>query len=217
MCAMIKDNLKISGLSAVISAFLVIGVVCPGLAFCQDNGIVLLIQQSPAQGGSVTPEEGVHKFGTGEEVVLTAVPKPGYQFVYWIGDVSDSTANRTSVYLNAPKIVIAVFERSEFDFLVADELPQSRPGGGLTPSAPDYANTAYSGGGAKRPSKPGVPSIPPETPEEPADDFPAQPEGEVNDDFPVPEPIPEPATISLMILGCLGLVRKRRALQTMRL
>ncbi len=159
-------------------------------AYCQSDGPVLLLQQTPPEAGKITPGIGVHNFQSGTEVTLTAVPKPGYQFVYWLGDVSDSTATRTIVYLDAPKIVLAVFEQSEFEFLHAEERSQSAPGGGgLFPSAPDYARQG-GGGGAKRPSKRRGP-----TPPEP-------------EDFPVP--IPEPATILLLGFGSLALLRKRR-------
>lgn len=166
-------------------------------AYCQSDDPVLLLQQTPPEAGKITPSVGVHNFESGTEVTLTAVPKPGYQFVYWLGDVSDPTANRTIVYLDAPKIILAVFERSEFEFLLAEERSQSAPGGGLFASAPDYARQGYTGGGAKRPPKWRWPTPPePEEPEEP-------------EDFPVP--IPEPATVLLLGFGSLALLRKRRA------
>jgi hypothetical protein len=206
-----KDILKIYRWHIIV-AFIAVVMILPGPVYCQDDGVVLLIQQSPVQGGTVTPEMGVHRFEPGEEVVLTAVPKPGYQFIYWIGDVSEPTANRTSVYLNVPKIIIAVFERSEFEFLVTEELQEGAPGGGLIRSSADYANSGSASGGGKRPHKPPGPPGPPEQPT----DFPVPPEGEEND-FPVPPPIPEPATILLLFFGSLGLVRKRRKLQATRL
>ncbi len=165
-------------------------------AYCQSDDSVLLLQQTPPEAGKITPGVGVHHFESGTEVALTAIPRPGYQFIYWLGDVSDSTANSTIVYLDVPKIVLAVFEQSEYEFLLAEEGPQSAGGGGgsgLFPSAADYARQGYTGGGAKRPPKRRGPT-PPE-PEEP-------------EDFPVP--IPEPATILLLGFGSLALLRKRR-------
>ncbi len=173
---------------------------------------MLLLQQTPPQGGTITPAVGVHNFGLNTDVTLTAIPKPGYQFVYWLGDVSDPTANRTIVYLDAPKIVIAVFEQSEYEFLAVQERAQSAPGGGLFRSAADYARQrggqgGNGGGGGRRPG----PLEPPE-PEKP-EDFPVP---KVGEDFPVPEvgedfpvPIPEPATLSFLALGSLVLLRKR--------
>ncbi len=94
-------------------------------AYCQTNGTVLLLQQTSAESSMITPGPGVHHFESGTEVTLTAIPRPGYQFIYWLGDVSDSTANSTIVYLDAPKIVLAVFEQSEYEFLFAEESSQS--------------------------------------------------------------------------------------------
>lgn len=164
----------------------------------QTDGIALLLQQTPEEGGKITPAVGVHHFEPGTEVTLTAVPEPGYQFVYWLGDVSDPAANSTIVYLGAPKIVIAVFERSKFDFVAFPERSQSAPGGGLFYSAGDYSRTVYAGGGAKRPHKP------PRPPEE------QPPPEEEPEDFPVPE-IPEPATVVLLGLGSLFTFARRSA------
>jgi hypothetical protein len=189
-------------------------------AYCQyssspppADSTVLLLQQTNPDGGTVIPAIGVHYFSTNSEVTVTAVPKPSYRFLYWIGDVSDPTANNTVVYLNTPKIVIAVFERSEFEFI--EELLQNTIGGrgGLRASAGDYSNQGSVSGVIKPqewhwPELP--PSNPPESPSKPEvpDDFPVPGEEEPNDDFPVPE-VPEPATVLLLGLGSLFLFRYR--------
>jgi hypothetical protein len=166
----------------------------------------LLLQQTNPEAGTVTPDIGVHHYDLNAEVVLTAVAKPSYRFLYWIGDVSDTTANSTIVYLDTPKIVIAVFERSEFE-LPKEELQNTLGGiGGARPSAGDYSNQAFEGGvraqefewptWEEEHPQPAPPEIPSEFP---------IPEDELPDDFPVP--LPEPATILLLGLGSLLFVR----------
>ena len=175
----------------------IVFVLCSLLepAYCEIDATALLLQQTPPQGGTVTPDVGVHHFNLNTDVSLTAVPRPGYQFIYWLGDVSDPTANKTFVYLDAPKIVVAIFERAEYKFLDVQEKVQSSPGGGARPSAADYTRQEFSGGsGSRRVERPRFPSPPDQEPEP--------------DDFPVP--IPEPATVCLLGLGGLILLRRKR-------
>ncbi|MHC4207590.1 MAG: InlB B-repeat-containing protein, partial [Planctomycetota bacterium] len=75
--------------------------------------MVLLLEQTPVKGGEITPVAGVHYFKPDSEVILTAVPKAGYKFIHWLGDVSDPTSANTVVYLNEPKVIIAVFEQAK--------------------------------------------------------------------------------------------------------
>ncbi len=207
-----NNNIKISKWLAIAGALVAVLIMVPQPAYALNDGMAILVQQSPVEGGIVTPELGVHKFESGSEIALVAVPKPGYQFIHWIGDVADSTSNRTSVYLDSPKIIIAVFERSEFEFMVTDELADIRPGGGAYGSPADFSNQGFSGGGGVSGRGHGWQGSNPEPPPEPKDDFPTPPPDNDTNDFPVPPPIPEPATILLLSLGCLGMVRKRRGL-----
>ncbi len=208
-----NNNIKISKWLVFAGACVAILAMMPLPVYALNDSMAILVQQSPVQGGIVTPELGVHKFEPGSEIALVAVPKPGYQFIHWIGDVADSTSNRTSVYLDSPKIVIAVFERSQFDMLAIDESADIRPGGGVYGSPADYSNQGFSGGGGVSGSSGhGWQWSNPEPPPEPKDDFPTPPPDNDTNDFPVPPPIPEPATILLLSLGCLGMVRKRRGL-----
>ncbi len=200
---MVKNNSISIGCQKVILA---VAVFCCGLlepAYCETNGPVLLLQQTPANGGTITPGAGVHHFETNTSVTLMAVPQPSYQFVFWLGDVSDTTSNRTTVYLDAPKIVIAVFERTEYALEQAGyaieelvETTQSIPGGrgGLMVGAADYARQgAISTANGRRPSvrKP-PPSKPPQ--QEPK----------------IPVPIPEPATVVLLAVGSFLAFARRR-------
>lgn len=190
---------------------LAVVIIAAGLlepARCQAYDTALLLQQTPVKGGRVTPTAGIHHFDLNTELTLNAVPNPGYQFVYWLGDVSEPAASSTTIYLDAPKIVIAVFERVEYEFLATPEKTQSAPGGGFHRSAADYTNQGGSGIGGKRTSGPSRPSTPSE-PEEEQNDFPAPQDGEESD-FPVP-PVPEPATVVLLALGGLFAFAKRRA------
>jgi hypothetical protein len=215
---MMKKN---SSISIVILALVgLYGLLEP--AYSMDTALerqpsadtaVLLLQQTNPEAGTVTPDIGVHHFGLNAEVILTAVPKPSYRFLYWMGDVSDPTANSTIVYLDTPKIVIAVFARSEFE-LPEEELQNTVGGiGGMRPSAGDYGNQGFSGGlgpqkfkwpqWGEQPSPPGPPEIP--------NEFPV-PEEELPDDFPVP--LPEPATALLLGLGGLLFVRRKTSRYT---
>lgn len=162
-------------------------------AHCQTSDIALLLQQTPAKGGETTPIAGVYHFELNSEVTLMAVPKPGYQFIYWLGDVSDPAATSTVVYLDAPKIIIAVFEQNEYGVLAAEV---SAPGGGgggsgLITTVANFGQTgglstgAGGGGGGGKP-KIGKLIYPKSN-----------------------EVIPEPATAVLLILGSLFAFARR--------
>jgi len=194
--------------------------LAPRYASAQADGTVLLLQQSPPNGGAISPAVGVHTFGRNANVTLTATPKPGYQFVYWLGDVSDTTANITTAYLDTPKIIIAVFERVKYDFAFFEELPPSQAGegGGGQPSrssADYYGQGGFGGPGRRRPHKYyGYSYEPPEIDDDPGeDDFPIPDD---IDDFPIPdpEPIPEPTTGLLLALGAFLAHLKRKQKNT---
>ncbi len=185
--------------------FIAVSVALPS-AYCQTDGTAVLLRQSPAQGGKITPGPGIHYFEPHTEVALTAEPAPGYQFVYWLGDVGEPTVNSTVTYLDAPKIIIAVFERISFDFLPALQQPQGAPLGGTFSKAADYSRGGISPVAGKRPHKFRGPTLPVEEPDEPID-FPVPEEG---NNFPIPEPIPEPATFCLLGLGAGFLLSGRR-------
>ncbi len=181
--------------------WLVFGLLClAGAQYCKAAQLALMLQQSPVDGGSIEPGIGVHKVDRDTNITLRAVPQPGYQFICWLGDVVEPTASTTSAYIDSPKIVIAVFERIQYDSMAAADALFSRPGGGLRRSAGDII--AHGGGsGRKRPHKRhGLSQLD----EEEDLEVPDQP-----DQLPVPE-VPEPATVILLGLGAMFTLRRKK-------
>lgn len=170
--------------------------------------MALLLQQSPADGGSVEPGIGVHRLDRNSQITLRAVPQTGYQFVTWLGEVDEPTAPVTETYMDSPKIVIAVFERVQYDSIEAAELLFSAPGGGggLRSSAGDISSSAGGGAGGRRRGRVygnGNQQIEPDE-----DEFPVP-----SDAFPVPGEggeVPEPATVLLLVSGGVILRLRRR-------
>jgi hypothetical protein len=166
---------------------------------------VLLLEQTPVKGGEIAPVAGIYHFESGSEVRLTAIPEPGYQFVHWLGDVSDATASNTVVYLDKPKVIVAVFEQTEYGTL-AEGGGQSGSGGGaggggsiggLMPTAVDFrrpAGLSGGGGGGSTQPQPGKLVYFVDT----------------SDSDTSPE-VPEPATGVLLVLGGLFAFARRRA------
>ncbi|MBN1787682.1 MAG: hypothetical protein JW806_04740 [Sedimentisphaerales bacterium] len=160
--------------------------------FAQDYAI--LVQESPVGAGQIKPGIGVHTFNANEEVTLTTVPEPGWHFVYWLGDVFNPTSNRTMVSVDGPKIIIAVFQRNEY------ELPQNSAAISVGPEIlTPRVDASGSGGG-------GISVGPQKTNDTPTPiPYPIpipMPE-------PIPEPVPEPHTaIFLFIGGCI--IRNRK-------
>lgn len=203
------------------AAALTICVMAP-YGYCQsDDGYALLIQQSPPNGGVVTPGVGIYDAELDERVTLKAIPKPGYRFVIWLGDVDNPTSNVTTVSADGPKIVIAVFERSEFEPKAKAEYEDDgfEFGGSGSGGGTRGGSHPFSGGGGG-----GVPDLLPTWPDWdwPDPDFPDDDDDDDDEsNFPVPddgegglpvpdEPIPEPATIMLFGLGASFVLRRKR-------
>lgn len=165
-------------------------------SFAQLDGTALLVQDSPKGAGVVTPTPGVHRFGLNSRIRLTATPKQGYEFVYWIGQVTDTQTNNTFVQLDSPKIVIAVFERISYPVGIPSANTNA-PLGGIFASAADYSRGGISPIG-RRPSEIDFPSRREE-----------EQEPEEEPEFPVPN-VPEPSTTALFLVGSIYLLAANR-------
>jgi hypothetical protein len=146
----------------------------------------LLIDRSPADAGRVTPDSGTHRFSANSTVSLRADPQPGYQFAYWLGDVSDPTAEQTTVLVNESKVVVAVFH-SEPRRPIEEQIGSGAGGADnlmLTPTDLSTPGWSSPGGGGRTHT-------------------------EIIPIFIEPIPTPEPGTIALVTLGTL-LLRQRR-------
>jgi len=80
-------------------------------AYCQAVEVAVLIEQRPPAGGEVAGGTGVRYFPFGSLIRLTAIPKPGYHFLYWLGDVTDPLSFSTSAHLEGPMIIVAVYAK----------------------------------------------------------------------------------------------------------
>jgi hypothetical protein len=177
-------------------------------AQAQTDGYLLMVQQSPLDAGIVTPQTGIYRTPLNDTITLSAVPNTGFRFVCWLGDVIEPTANSTTIVVDAPKIVIAVFEREEFETLSEEGLLV--PGQGYTGLRRSPSSVRFGAG-----VSPGEPKIY-DTPDRrwqngddgQVDDFPVPDDGD-DDDFPVPE-VPEPATLLIFGSGTLGVLFMRR-------
>jgi hypothetical protein len=180
-----------------LGAPLFVGLVCVltvvsagGSANAQSTAYELCIEYSPARAGTVSPDTGTHRFSASTVVAISAEPQPGYQFAYWIGDVSNPKSPSTTVRLDTSKIVVAVFKPTPAEEIEPRISIGSGGGGGgaLVPMKADLSSPSFSiaggsggGGGTRKVAVP-VPVI----------------------------VTPEPATIFLLGLGTFALRRRRR-------
>jgi len=172
------------------------GVLKIGILFCLSSiawaqvDYSVLMQESPAGAGEINPGIGIQTFKPNQNVTLNTAPKNGYHFVCWLGDVRDPTAARTSMVVDGPKIIIAVFERDEYDFLAprGPQISVNTPG--VYPRYDSYTNSTSVGNSER---------------DHDDDD---------DDDDPY-DPVPEPATLTLISLGAYLIRRKERALKNL--
>jgi hypothetical protein len=163
----------------------------------ERRDVALLLQQTPLDGGIITPSRGVHFFALNSEIVLTAIPNPGYKFIYWLGDVGNPTANRTITYLNKPKIIIAIFEPTEYG---TSFMGRGSVGGGgrVTSGGLITASADYGWSGQTRLASLGSAPLESQAPNL---------YQQVVEPLP---PIPEPATGILLLLGSLFVIARKR-------
>ena len=164
-------------------------------AYSQSQKITLLVQQTPSDGGQVTPNEGSYKYDQNSEVKITATPNKGYKFLHWLGDVSNQESISTTVRLDKPKLVIAVFE-PVYNSLDIPSSHNSIGGGGGSSAGLMYNRVNFSnnisiggGGGGKQ--------------QEPTVIY--EPVGDI-----ITPVVPEPATGLLLALGSLFTFTRRR-------
>ena len=81
-------------------------------AHCQAAEIAVLIEQKPKGGGEVSGGTGVRYFPFGSLIRLTAIPRPGYHFLYWLGDVADPLSSNTVAHLDGPMIIVVVYAKT---------------------------------------------------------------------------------------------------------
>jgi hypothetical protein len=189
---MVTNNSKKSVLRCFTLVLILLIIQSTLTSECDAGDYALLLQQSPVEGGSVEPGTGIHRIGSDSQITLRAVPQPGYQFVTWLGDVDEANVPVTTTYMDSPKIIIAVFERIQYDSIASADLLFSSPGGsGLRRSAADISSS--SGGGAVLPSRRRSPRITQQI-NEPDDDELTGP----GDPLMGPGEVPEPATLLLL-------------------
>ena len=178
---------------------------------------MLYTEKTLAQAGVVTPlVQQAHFYNAGEAVTITAQPYQGYEFVYWLGDVEEKNSRTTTVIMDGPRYVVAVFEPTLSSEGVEYGMKGLEEGGGvgggssLSSNSITQLGTTGVGGYMKSSSRPaGGGFTTPTTP--PLSTPPSVPTYRPPGDISHRPVIPEPATMTLFGLGALGITARKIA------
>ncbi len=169
----------------------------PAIA-ADDAGFALLVQSSHVDGGNIMPGNGVHKVQIGGKMQLTAVPRAGFRFLYWVGDVGQIDTAETTVEMSSPKLVVAVFSRESFeDMLPAGVISGAADGGTYASAGADSGTRSYGTTYAYDDY-----------------DYPTWPDEEEDDNSTIVPEVPEPATMLLLAFGAAALARRYKRKQS---
>jgi hypothetical protein len=191
-----------------ISRLTICFILALSLQAMANSNYAVLLQESPAGAGEINPGIGIHNFGVNETVTLSTVARPGWKFVFWLGEVSNNTSSRTIMSVDGPKIIIAVFQRDAFAMPSDNTSTGSSIGSEQLIRRYDPASGSGSGGGDTPYPSPNYPHYypPPPTPPVTPPDTPPTPPNTP----PVPPEVPEPATMVLLAAGVLGLLTRKK-------
>ncbi|HEY4759288.1 MAG TPA: hypothetical protein VIH42_01775 [Thermoguttaceae bacterium] len=106
-----RQNVAFSGWWVLALRLVFVFCALFGSTYCRAEEIAVLIEQSPPKGGEVAGGTGVRYYPAGTYIRLLAIPRPGYQFVYWLGDVVDPLSMNTMAHLDGPMIIVAVYAK----------------------------------------------------------------------------------------------------------
>ena len=173
-------------------------LLCPFGIYAQDGftaldpSVELILEQSPADGGTIHPGTGTHRYCHNSDVWISASAKTGYRFAYWLGDVEDPESPRTRIrMMDSIHTIVAVFEpvgsALEDEWMVETGAGAGGPGAGaLMPSGRDFRIMTWSPNlsGPVQSNESAVATT--------------------------VMPVPEPATFCLLGLGVMTIFRRKR-------